>query len=57
MQTIGLDVMDRNVKLSLAGGVQMPQGAPQGENTKGTFVKDHLCAYPNRMRMSAAALV
>ena len=23
----------------------MPRGAPQGENTKGTFVKGHLCAY------------
>ena len=26
-------------------GFQAPQGAPQGENTKGTFVKGHLCAY------------
>ena len=41
----GLDVMDCNVKPSLAEGLQMPQGAPQGENTKGTFVKGHLCAY------------
>ena len=23
----------------------MPRGAPQGGNTKGTFVKGHLCAY------------
>ena len=43
----GLDVMDCNVKPSLAEGLQMPQGAPQGENTKGTFVKGHLCAYLN----------
>ena len=26
-------------------GFQAPQGAPQGENTKGTFVKGHLCAF------------
>ena len=41
----GLDVMDCNVEPSLAGGFRMPRGAPQGENTKGTFVKGHLCAY------------
>ena len=28
-----------------AGGFQTPQGSPQGEITKGTFVKGHLCAY------------
>ena len=43
----GLDVMDCNVKPSLAGGFRMLRGAPQGENTKGTFVKGHLCAYLN----------
>ena len=41
----GLDVMDCNVKPSSAGGFRSPQGAPQGEITKGTFVKGHLCAY------------
>ena len=45
----GLDVMDCNVKPNLAGGFQSPQGAPQGEITKGTFVKGHLCAYLNLM--------
>ena len=28
-------------------GFEAPQGAPQGENTKGAFVKGHLCAYFN----------
>ena len=41
----GMDVMDCNVKPSLAAGFRMPRGAPQGENTKGTLVKGHLCAY------------
>ena len=40
-------VMDCNVKPSLAGGFHSPLGAPQGEITKGTFVKGHLCAYPS----------
>ena len=53
----GLDVMDCNVKPSLAGGFQSPQGAPQGEITKGTFVKGHLCAYLSLVvRVSGAPL-
>ena len=35
-------------------GFQAPQGAPQGENTKGTFVKGHLCAYPILFSTSAS---
>ena len=34
-------------------GFQAPQGAPQGENTKGTFVKGHLCAYLSLVRIAS----
>ena len=42
----GLDVMDCKVKPSFPEGFQCTQRAPQGEHTKGTFLKSHFWAYP-----------